>query len=750
MNRKPTSSQEQPPDFPAWTQSDQTVEDSFDIHQYFRILLRGKWLIIVSLLIALVLGAFQLQKATPLYAASATLKYDPAERKVVRFDEVSELSKQTDEIRTQLRVIQSPAMATRVIDTLGLDKKPTPKDDDPTPLAHASYWLKDAKNKVSLLLVSYKPNTLDPEIAEDQRRIEQMLGKLNVEQVDDTRVIRVTYLDQVPERAAKIADEYCQQYIQSLREAKTADQRYASDWLREQINKTREELTRQETQLDSFRPESGMQALEQRYDIALETMKSLNREIEETRNEIATLTAEDKAGQSPLLRTVLLAEDTRYNRLTERLRELELERISLVAENTPNHPDVRRLGNEITVLNDQITSGVMLLMEEGRARRTLAQLRLESLEERLSEQVQTLNELQKSKERFESFDREVSKVREVYDALMARSKEIDVTSQLESTPVTVLSRAAIPEYPSSPKIMRTIALFAIFGVAFGTALVLLLHQIDRSVRDPREIETRFGIPTLGVVPFLKGSGSTIFRGKRGDKDRLVAHVDLSSNDAESFRVLRTALQYSHAGQPPRVVMVTSCMPQEGKSTIASNLAASYATRGDRVLLIDADLKKPVLHRIFEKSRAPGLTDLLTGQQPFESVLMRTEVENLDLITAGPSTPSPADLLESASMKDLIESLRAQYTAIIIDSAPLSGMADSLVLSHATEGVCLVVNRGQTPRDALQKSILQLEQVEARLLGIIYNDRTKRAKLYGYGAGYGYGYGQDEERRESFS
>jgi capsular exopolysaccharide synthesis family protein len=558
----------------------------------------------------------------------------------------------------------------------------------------------------------------------------------------------VSFEDRNPRRAALIADEYSTQYINLLREEKTADYRYARKWLSEQIELVRGQLDGAEESLSAYRPKVGIQALEQSYEIALETMRNLTREIETSRNEIATLTAEKEAGQSPSLRTVLLAEDARYNQLTTRLRELELQRLSLIAQNTANHPDVKRLSAEIDVLNEQIASGVTLLLGEVSARRELASIRLDSLQQRLAEQAVLLNDLQEQKQRYESAEREVAAIREVYQSLLDRSKELDVTSEFESTNVTILSKASVPEYPSSPKIMRTMAIFSTVGLGFGVGLVFLLSAMDRSVKDPRKVESQLGMPTLGFVPFLKAS-SSLFGRKRPDRERLIPHSDASSPEAEAFRVLRTALQYSSAGQPPKVIVITSCLPKEGKSTVAANLAASYALRGDRVLLIDADLKAPVIHKTFEKSREPGLSDILTGQKLPEAAIMPSGVDNLDLLTAGPATPSPADLLESKSMHDLLARLRGEYSLIVVDSAPIFGMADTLVLSRATDGICLLVNRGETPNDVLQKVARQLFQLESRILGVIYNDRMRRTKLYG-GYGYGYGYGADEERRESYS
>lgn len=724
---------------------DPEAEESFDFRRYAAVVWHRKWLIMVCVVAALLLGAVQLKTSQPVYSTKAKIRYDPVGLQFVNFAEVEGRSRLDDEIRTQIEVIRSPRIIRRVIDALGLYRSSgTTVEVADTPMNRIRGSLSSAMGAMRRNLVSFEPEVLDPELARKQREVEILRSNISVQQVGITRLIEITVYDSSAERAAAIANELCNQYILSLLEDKTQTYRVAAGWFETQLAQARERLEQAEQRLYEYQGNSDIRVLQQNYEIATESMRSLSREIEETQNEIARLEAENVAAGREDLQIALLTASGLYGTLLERLNTMRLERAATTAENTESHPRVRRLTREIAALEGQVKEAAGELLREAKAREEIARLKLASLRARLNEQESHVQQLQKELISYRTLQREVESNNEIFTALLDQSKQVDVTGDIDPSNVTVIEAAATPEFPSSPNVMRTLLLFALLGFSFGTGLVLLVHKMDRSIKDPQLVEARLGLPTLGTVPYLRPAGGRFFGRRKGSRSgTMISEFNPKSVEAEAFRVLRTAVQYSTPGHPPKVLLISSCHPQEGKSTVALNLALSYAQRGDKVLLIDADLKMPVVHKAFGKVQMPGLSDVLTGQEPFDRAVVPSGQENLDIVPAGYATPSPADLLESQAMADLLTNLRSRYQAIIIDSAPLGGMADTLVLTRMVDGLCIVVNRGRTPIDSLTKVVATLDNLQVHILGVVYNARQSRAaegygtESYGYGIKHGY-------------
>ncbi len=727
------------------------VEEGTDLREYVQVILHRKWLIAFCTLLALVLSAIHLRKAEPVYASTATIKFDPGSSPVVSgFEAQTGTMRVVDEIKTQIEVIQSPKIVRRVIDALGLyGGRDVAKAEEPkTPINRFFAGLKSGGDKLARLLVSFDPEPLDPVVARRQREERLLRDNLEVSQVRDTKVIQITAYDRRPQQASRIADEFCRQYIESLLKEKTEAYRDASSFFSTQLTETRKRLTDAEGRIQTYSGDSKIKVIEQNLEIAEKTMGDLSSEIEKTKNDLSQYKAESETTQKDALLNTLMANDPKYSSMNQRINELKIQRVSLLANNTPDHPDVKKIDKEMEALTTQIDAAVNDLKNESAGKVEISTMKLASLQQRRAEQEELIQRMKRELVDYNIMKGDAESMRELYTALLDRSKKIDLSSEFNPSYVTVLSNAKVPEEPNSPKVGRTVALFGICGLSFGIALVLLVHKLDRSIKEPRVVETRLGLPTLGVVPFLRPAGGLkLFGKKKGARTALVTDYDPKSIEAEAFRVLRTSLQYSSAGHPPKVILLSSCLPQEGKSTVAVNLAISFSQRGDRVIMIDADLKMPTGHKTFGKPRVPGLSDVLAGQQKLDDVIVPSVMPNLDFIPAGPNVPSPGDLLESRIMLETLDELRKRYSLVIVDSAPLSGMADTIVLSKAVDGMCIVVSRGKTPMDALSKVVGTLDRVQAHILGVIYNSRSRSAPEGAAGGNYGYGYGYGMKAEE---
>jgi capsular exopolysaccharide synthesis family protein len=352
--------------------------------------------------------------------------------------------------------------------------------------------------------------------------------------------------------------------------------------------------------------------------------------------------------------------------------------------------------------------------------------------------------------------RDVDTSRELYTALLTRLKETQISSALVTSNISVVDRAEVPLAPSWPKRTLNLLLGSAIGLLGGIGLAFFFEYLDTNIKDAKEIETVLRVPTIGVVPSqhsLERRRSRRHRlaGEDGAPGpfALVAHTQMESVLAESFRNLRTSLLYSAPDHPPKTLMVTSLQPEDGKTSLATNLAIALSQLGGDVLLIDGDMRRPNLHDLLDVSQAPGLSTLLTGQADVPAVLRPTSIDNLYLIPSGLTPLNPAELMASARLGQVIEVLGDRFAHIVFDAPPLIGVSDSLILAPRLQGVILVLRHGRAGRDASQRAVQLLTSVRARLLGVVLNDvdvKQSGSGYYGYYRYHGYGYGAPRESR----
>jgi len=346
----------------------------------------------------------------------------------------------------------------------------------------------------------------------------------------------------------------------------------------------------------------------------------------------------------------------------------------------------------------------------------------------------------------------------MYDGLLTKLKEANIAAGLKSSNIRVVDPAMVPSYPSRPAKARNIMLAILVGLVGGIGLALLREYLDNTVKTPDDIETLARLPALAVVPAFSGSNGSGKSGRllgkassNGHEKRieLVAQHLPKSQMSEAFRALRTALLLSQADHPPQVILVTSALPREGKTTAAANLAVTLAQLGDRTLLIDADLRKPGVGRLLNMldGKYAGLSSYLAGVSSLELVTVpHPLIPNLVAIPTGPLPPNPADLLSSHKLAEALRQLRTEYKFIVIDSPPIMAATDAVILSVQTDGVLMVVRSGETPKEAFTRARDLLVSVKCHLLGVVLNAVDSSAPDYYYSYRYypySYGYGPQE-------
>jgi capsular exopolysaccharide synthesis family protein len=362
-----------------------------------------------------------------------------------------------------------------------------------------------------------------------------------------------------------------------------------------------------------------------------------------------------------------------------------------------------------------------------------------------NQQKQEANKLNESAIEYSVLKRDAEANRQLYQDLLQRLKEAGVSAGLRSSNIRVVDVARVPTGPITPNVPRNIQFGLLLGMACGVGLAFTLESLDSSIRTIEEISAVSTLPTLGTIP-IQGSLNGSLRKRlrtasvelESTESALITHARPRSEAAEAYRSLRTSILLSSYGAPPKVILVTSAVPQEGKTTISANSALVLAQRGGRVLLVDADLRRPGIDRIFGFHSPAGLSTLISGAQKFEEVAVPfADCPNLTILPAGPIPPQPAELLGSSVMKDYIARWRHEFDHVVIDSPPCLSVTDAVVLSPEADRVILVARSGKTTKIVLRRACDLLLQVNARVMGIVLNGLNTRSTegYYYYGGRY---------------
>jgi succinoglycan biosynthesis transport protein ExoP len=434
----------------------------------------------------------------------------------------------------------------------------------------------------------------------------------------------------------------------------------------------------------------------------------------------------------------------------------------------PNYPKVQRLAAQQKELDEDLAKARKTATESVQQDYNTAQSRVELLQEALDKQKAQANDLAEKLVQYHILQHDAESNKQLYDGLLQKLKEAGITAGLRSSNIRVVDPALAPSYPSRPQKGRNILLGLLVGLVGGVGLALLREYLDNTVKSPDDIEALTGLPSLAVVPSMPGlnghdkrlsrlAREANLQGASGSRVELLSYMQPKSQISEAFRALRTSLLLSQADHPPQVILVTSALPREGKTTAAVNLAVTLAQLGDRTLLMDSDLRKPGIRRALNLTMGKdvGLSSYLAGVSSLDEVMMpHPTISNLVALTTGPVPPSPADLLSSHRMREGIAELRRRFKFIVIDSPPIMAATDAVILSALTDGVLLVVRSGTTPKEAFTRTRDLLAAVKCRLLGVVLNAVDSSAPDYYYSYryypyAYGYGYGEDAHKGTRF-
>lgn len=728
-------------------QSPSQEADEFDLQAILRVLSRRRWAIIsvsLTVLVLSVLTAFQL---VPRYTAEAVLMLDIRKSQVVNIEAVmSGLSPEAAAIRSEVDVLSSRTIAAQVVDRLKLATDPEFNPalrTEPSLLEtlHPRTWIPESWRAA---LGGAEPEAQDPEIlAEDERTrlVDAVRGGFKVSTDGRSYSLRISYTSLDPRKAARITNAFAEVYLNDQLEAKFEATRRANDWLSTRLTELQEQVRVAENSVQLFREQNNL--IQARgATVSGQQLTELNSQLVIARTERGQAEARLRAAQraTTTLDSIESAAEVMASPLIQRLREQESQVRRKEAELSnrygARHPTMINVRAELADLQQKIGEEVRRIVQSLANQLDVARAKEQSLQASLSELEGISGDNSRAEVQLRELERQAEANRVLYENFLGRSKETREQQDLQTADARLISEAVPPVVPSFPNKKLIVALGALGGLFLGLLAAFALERLDRGFRGAEQVEALLHSPVLAQVPSLAG------RTKQKPEEYVLEKP--MSSFAEALRSLRTALHYSNVDKPPKVIVVTSTIPREGKSTLCLCFARAAAKAGSRVLLIDADLRRPRIAKAMGVEAKGNLAELLAGEKDAADVIQIDELSGAHMITARPDTPNPQDLLSSRQMEKFITGARDLYDIIIIDTPPVLAVSDAAAVSKIADVVLYVVHWGSTKREMVVNGMKQLRAYNAPVAGVVLSqvDLKKHAR-YGYGD-YGYYYGKYRE------
>jgi capsular exopolysaccharide synthesis family protein len=722
-----------------------TLPDGRQMHlrDYWRIIRRRLWVPLSVVFVVVTLMTVLMLRSPSIYEGRTTVQIDNEQSSTFTLKELRFSSEDTLYINTQLKNLLNPRIAYHVAKTLDLEH-------------NASFEPRRRKNFFG------KPQALqvtairDEEQAEMDRLadyIEELMNEVEVARLRDTRLVEIRYRHRDRELAKKITDTWADVFIREDLATRTRSNKNSDQFLDERIASVKLELRNAEEKLLNYRRTNQVIDFGEKESTVIARLSGLNQALLEAENERKSLEGFYQLAQSADPSTIPEVQNSEYIRdLNKKLTELRQRRQELGVVFTSEWPDMKKIDQQITEVEGELRAAHQRIIGSINNKYLAARQREESIRRALSEQRTETLRSNEGAIQAKIFQQDVDTNRRLLDNLLQSKKELEVTnaSLALKTNIRVTHYSALPRIPVAPRRVQNILIAFALSLLAGLGLAVFLDYLNNKIETVEDIDRYLGLPALGVIPVCTGAkGRKLLAGaQNGSKELspaslnaslqsgnvILTQVEASSSLAESYRQLRTAVMLSSAEHAPRTILVTSSQPTEGKTTTSVNLAISLAQTGASVLLVDADLRRPRAHKIFNLKNSRGSCNYLAGDSDLSS-LIQTALPNLYVLPAGPLPPNPAELLGSQRMRQMIETLTHNFDYVVIDSPPVASFADGLILSSLVEGVIMVVKAGVTSREMAQRTRANLQSVGARVLGVVVNHIKLQPHDYYYYSTY---------------
>ena len=745
---------------------DPNAESDVHLIDYWRAIRKRLWLIISIVLLMSMLTVVYVSRKPDIFEAKARVQVNLEENNQSLVGGQPVVYSATDDpvyFNTQLQILVSGGLIRRVVRTLDLEHNPeflkanaSQKRSTWQSVLQTLGVRKDttvqAKNTNQLPLTT---GVADPSAKEDLNEakrlapfVDEILVGLNVEPVKEnrgfykeTRLIDISFQHTDPQVAAKVVNAIADTYTYSNLEKKTETNSSAGDFLQKRVGELQETIRTDEERLVNYAKNNQIVSLDANQNTVVDRLSGLNRQLLEAENDRKTAEAALNAAKSPGAASAMVdGEAKQAGDLESKLNELRQKRAQLLAgDATEEAPEVKEVDGQIKELDKQIKelktnkSSTLLTNLNTRYKQTQERENLlrKAFEQQRSETL-TQNEAAIN---YRILQQKIETSKTMLNNLLQRSKENDVAMASKSNNISIVDYALAPDVAIGPNRMRAVFVSIFLALGLGVGLSLFLEYLDDTVRTTEDVERSLNLPALAIIPAVSsGVKRKVLAGSKalqksgpitsGSHTELLMNVDGRSPLAESYRHLRTSVLLSTAGRTPKSLLITSTLPGEGKTTTAVNTAYSLCQTGASVVIIDADMRRPRLQSIFGMRGQLGLSSILSSdvsEPEMLAMVCKDETTGLQVLTAGPIPPNPAELLGSDQMRRLVVTLQRHFNHVVIDSPPVSSFTDGVLISTMVDGVLLVVHGGKTSRHVVKRSRQLLQDVGAKIFGVVLNN-----------------------------
>lgn len=676
---------------------------------------RRKLTIATFIAVPVVLGALACLLMTPQYMSSATLMLSPPERQIVGIQEVvGSLGRSPDVVETELQVLLSRSLSRLVVEELNLAALPEFNKELGTPsgIQGVIGWAADSM-RTALGAISNDRNWSNtPEEPRERpgnelsKVIEQFRKRLSVHPIGKSRVLEISFLSQDPQLAADVPNLIVRSYIDGRMNEKSEETRKANLWISSQLATLRESLDAAERAKERFREEAGLVPGGRDVTLVLEQISDVSSQLVKAQGDRIKAEAHyERVRRVATDRRLEHAPEVLSSPVVQHLREqmTDVDRRRAAAERTrgSRHPEIIELRAQAAEINSMIGAEIQRIAASLQAEVATAQDREEALKQRLQSMREEVNEMNRRRVGLEALEREANVNRTIYEMFLTRDKETGMEGSLANADAKIVSPADIPAEPTIPNVPVVMALTLVLSASCGLLAAFLLEQLDQGFRGRQQIERLTGVRTVGIVPIV--NRTSLFRRTR--PHQFVLDSPRSAYAEALYTVYgRTIHDAIVDGQAPKSLIVTSSVPNEGKTTVATSLALLLASFGRKVCLVDADLRRPQIHNLMGVQCGPGLSDWLSGTYELEGVLRTGLASGVDILTSGRPVPNPSDVLSSSAMRAGLNQLCDLYDLVIVDTAPASVSADAASLSFIADRTLYLVRWGQTRRSVVTQML----------------------------------------------
>ncbi len=736
-------------------------EKEVHLRDYWRVIRKRQWTVIAFFLIVLITTAIATYTMKPIYRGTVTIQIDRENPSFVDFKEIFSVNMwDLDYYQTQYKILESRTLAKRVVQSLKLAEHPEFLPQPETPFQK---WKSNLFHSVFALFKSPKKDENKPaqtstqsapEADKETALVGQFLGNLKVEPIRNSRLVKVHFDAMNPELAAQVPNSLAAGYIQQSLESRFTSMEQARDWLSNQIDILKGKVERADEALQEFGSRHGIVSLDEKENIIMQRLTELNDTLtkaESDRMAKEALFRQSKDKDFDSLPTIL--ENKVIQDLKQTLNQLDAQYTKLLETYKPEYPEMVRVRKQVASVEkrldaetQKVINGIRNEYESSRRKEALIRAAFE-------EQKTRVMAMKDRAIQYNILKREADTNRELYRDLLQRMKQAGVSAGITASNIKVIDPAEVPGGPYKPNVKMNLLLAMVVGLFLGVGLAFFFEYLDNTIKTPEDVEQVLRLPSFGMVPELSYE-----KKKRSEKGafypvELVTHGHPKSVLSEAYRNIRTSILLSFSEKPPKKIVVTSANPFEGKTTTVINTAIALSQTGAQVVVIDGDMRKPRIHKIFEEDgeNGTGLSNYLSGIAELKTIVKKTEVPNLYYIPAGPIPPNPSELLGSKLFATMLQTLSLKFDHVVLDSPPVLGFADAAIISSAIDGVILVAAGGKTPKETLQHAKEALQQVNAKILGVVINRVDIQKSYYGYYYyRYHYYYGKEKKKELTYT